>query len=288
MYLIIGASGFIGRHLYTYCRKNGIDVLGTFYSHASDEEWVKFDIRGDNLADILQGRIPEAVIVCGANTSIDGCKRKEEDSFRMNVEGVRRVLSQAESLGSKSVFLSSEAVFDGKRGMYTEEDIPAPVTIYGRQKVQIEQYMIQNLKKYLILRLSRAAGSRYGEKDIFDEFYHKITRQEEIVCLKNQSFCLTEAEDIAKGIVKALQAGLDGLYHLSSDNYISRYELAVLYAEKVFGGYGKITEKEYSELPFYDNRHIYGGLDGKKLAKRLGIRYLDIHRILDKYMSTMP
>lgn len=99
-------------------------------------------------------------------------------------------------------FLSSEAVFDGETGMYSEEDIPNPITLYGRQKLQIEQYIMRNHNNYLIFRISRAVSCQFGEKDIFNEFYQKIVSNEEILCLKNQSFCLTEVHDIAVGIIK--------------------------------------------------------------------------------------
>lgn len=65
-------------------------------------------------------------------------------------------------------------MFDGRKGMYTEDDIPNPITLYGRKKLQIEQYMIENLNDYFIFRISKATGSSFGEKDFFDEFYNKI------------------------------------------------------------------------------------------------------------------
>lgn len=290
MYLIIGASGFIGRKLYDYCKVKDIDVLGTYYTHSYNEEWIKFDICTDELSTIWQnytdGKLPDAVVICGANAAIDSCKRDEDASNQLNVIGTKRILEQAASKGIKTVFLSSEAVFDGKKGLYSEEDVPNPITLYGRQKLEIEQYMTSALKNYLIFRISRASGSRYGEKDIFHEFYSKILSQEEIVCLKNQSFCLTEIGDIAEGIVKAIERNLIGLYNLSSANYISRYELALLYADKIFGGYERIREKEYDDIPFLDNRHIYGGLNGRKLADLLGIRYMSLEEILNNYAET--
>ncbi|MCM1236720.1 MAG: sugar nucleotide-binding protein [Ruminococcus flavefaciens] len=289
-YLIIGASSFIGRHLYRYCKKENIDVLGTYYSCPYNDEWIKFDLCTDSLRvvckDYLDGVRPNAVIICSANTNIDDCKRDERASNYFNVFGTKRILEQAEQLGIKSVFLSSEAVFNGKRGLYTERDEPSPVTLYGKQKLQIEQYMAQNIKQFLIFRISRAVGGCFGEQDIFNEFYNKIINQEEIICLKNQSFCLTEVDDIAKCIINALINNINGLYHLSSANYISRCELACLYAEKVFGGYNKIIEKEYDEIAFLDNRHVYGGLRGDKLADLLGIQFMNIAEILDKYVST--
>ncbi len=290
MYLIIGASSFIGRHLYEYCKKRRIDVLGTYYTHSYCEEWIKFDICSDNLSDISRmycdGRIPSAVILCSANTSIDGCKKDENASRTLNVIGIIRILEQVDKIGAKSVFLSSEAVFDGNKGLYLEEDLPNPVTIYGRQKLQVEQYMIKHLKNYLIFRISRATSSHYGEVDIFDEFYKKIASRKEIICLKEQSFCLTEVDDIVWGIIKALECNLNGLYHLSSANYISRYELAHLFARKIFGGYDRIVEKEYKDIRFLDNRHIHGGLKGDKLAGLLDIQYTSIMEMLNRYKDS--
>jgi dTDP-4-dehydrorhamnose reductase len=290
MYLIIGASSFIGRHLYEYCKNNNVEVMGAYYTHSFNNEWIKFDICSDDLRTLIGKYIPdkvlEAVIICGANASIDSCKRNETESNRLNVEGTKRILAQTDEMGIKSVFLSSEAVFDGRKGMYSEEDEPNPITLYGSQKLQIEQYMVQNVKDYLIFRISRATGSSFGEKDIWGEFYNKIVNNEDIICLKNQSFCLTEVDDIAQCIVMSLMKNMKGLYHLSSPNYISRYELAKLYADKILGGYNKIYEKEYDEMPFLDNRHIYGGLNGEKLIQLLKISFLNIDEILNKYAAT--
>lgn len=289
MYLIIGASSFIGGHLYNYCKKNEIDILGTYCTHFYNEEWVQFDICTDNLVDLCErskGKYPNAVVICGAYASIDGCKRNADASNQLNIIGTKRILEQISAIGAKAVFLSSEAVFDGNKGLYLEEDIPNPVTLYGSQKLQIEKYMIQHLEDYLIFRISRATGSCYGEKDIFNEFYNKIVNQEEIICLRNQSFCLTEVGDIAKAIVKALEQNISGLYNLSSSNYISRYELAKIYSDRMFGGYERIVEKDYDDISFLDNRHVYGGLNGKKLADLLEFHYMNLEEILNRYANT--
>lgn len=290
MYLIVGASSFIGRHLYDYCKRNRIDVLGTYYLHSDRDEWIKFDLCTDDIKEIcdqyIETDVLDAVIICGANTSIDDCKENEIASERINVYGTQKILKRIDEMGVKSVFLSSEAVFDGQKGLYTEEDMPNPITIYGCQKWRIEQYMVHHLSNYLILRISRAVSSMYGENDIFHEFYSKMINCEEVVCLKDQSFCLTEVDDIAEAIIKALERDISGLYHLSSANYISRYDLARIYADLVFGGYEKIVEKKYEDIPFLDNRHIYGGLNGDKLTDLLGIHFQEIYQILNKYVDT--
>ena len=290
MYLIIGASGFIGSHLYSFCKAQRIDVVGTYCKHRCNSEYIPFDICLDNLNDIciqhLGGIVPAAVIICGANAGIDSCKRNEIASNLLNVIGTKRLIDQISKIGSKTVFISSETVFDGKKGMYTEDDSPKPITLYGRQKLQIEQYLIHQSKEYIIFRISRAVGSCFGENDIFGEFYCKIMHQEEIVCLKNQTFCITEIGDIVRGMIKAIDLGLNGLYHLSSANYITRYELARLYAKTIFGEYSKIFEREYCEMNFLDKRHIYGGLNGNKLAGILQMKYMDTAGILKNYLDS--
>lgn len=293
MYLIIGASSFIGRHLYEYCKSNQIDVLGTYYMHPVYEEWVQFDLCKDTISSICDkytgGQLPEAVIICGANTSIDNCKSNEEKSSQLNVGGTIRILDEIKSQEIKSVFLSSEAVFDGKRGMYEENDTPNPVTVYGKQKLLMEEYIVRNLENYVILRISRAVGCTFGEKDIFHEFYQNIVNNQEIICLKNQSFCPTNVNDIVQVIMKVVKMGVKGLYHLSNSNLVSRYQLAKLYSKAVFGDeYERIREMEYDELPFIDNRHIRAGLRGDKLADLLCFRYMDIEEILQKYKVTLP
>ena len=290
MYLIIGASSFIGRHLYDYCRNQDIKVFGTYYQHFYHKEWIKFDLDQDDLTDIIHLRLsdekPQVIIICSANTSIDQCKNYEIESYRLNVSNTKRIIKQARMMNIKIVFLSSESVFDGYRGLYSEEDPTNPVTTYGKQKLLMEEYIFQFLDKYLIFRISRAVGSSFGEKDVFQEFYNKILKKEAILCLKNQHFCLTEVNDITYAIVKAIQNDLNGLYHLSSSNYISRFQLARMYADKMFGGYENIFEKEYNEFPFTDQRQILGGLRGDRLNRLLGLHFLNTEEILERYQAS--
>ena len=191
MYVIIGASSLIGKNLYYYLKKNKKDVLGTYYTKSSNDEWVRFDICKDSILDLIrENNCSEisAVIICGANASIDSCKRDAKASYKLNVNGTQRLIDEIKQLKTKCVFLSSEAVFDGEKGREVEEDVPNPITLYGEQKLLIEKYITKKLENYIIFRLSRVIGNCFGEKDIFNEFYTKITKDIEIACLKDMSF----------------------------------------------------------------------------------------------------
>ena len=226
-----------------------------------------------------------AIIICGANASIDSCKKNEESSYELNVQGTKRLIDEVKKLDTKCVFLSSEAVFDGKKGRNKEEDLPNPINVYGKQKLYIENYISRNLDNYLIFRISRVIGNHFGEKDIFNEFYTKIKKNEEISCLEGMSFCLTDVNDVTRIIKLSVEKNIRGLYHISSNNYVSRYQLANIYANKIFGGYTKIKEKMYEEIPFLDKRAVKSGLNGNKIVQLLDIQYTDLEIILDRYFK---
>lgn len=291
MYLIVGASSFIGKHIAQWCSKNGFRFAGTYFSRSNEYAELRFNLLTDTVSDLLkQISLDENealnIILCSAETSIDNCKRDLQASYALNVLAVKRLIDEIKNTECKLVFFSSEAVFDGKTGLYAETDVPHPITEYGRQKLEIEQYLQSNVNNALIVRLSRAVASSFGEPDIFGEFYHRIMNQEPIICLKDQSFCLTDVGDIAKAIVLSCERDLRGVYHISSPNYVSRYELAQLYAQRFFPGYEKIYEKDYSEIPFLDNRHIRGGLDGNRLQKIIHNSYRSLDEIMDCYAQS--
>ncbi len=285
--IILGASGFIGSHIFNYCVENGIGVIGTYAQSKACDSLIQFDFCQNSFFDFYSN-IPhreeyDTVVLCSAISSIDYCKRNISRSYELNVTRTIEVINQINELGMKTVFLSSEAVFDGKKGLYKEEDIPNPLSVYGKQKVSVEQYVKNNIKNHLILRISRAVGNKFGENDILNDFYSKIIAEEDIVCLREQSFCLTYIGDISEIIIQSIEESLTGLYHLSSDNYISRYQLALRFADKIFGKYEKIYERNFAELGFLDARHIYGGLNGNRLCTRLNCQFKTLDEIFNAY-----
>lgn len=290
MIIIIGASGFIGSHIYELCIRFGRRTLGTcFHARAG---MIQFDMRDQSMSDLLdKANITntdsiEALIVCSADASIDHCFLNKDYSYALNVAGTKRLLDEASQLGIKTVFFSSEAVFDGKKGFYRETDKVCPITLYGFQKVEIEQYIEKNVENCLVLRVSRAVGNNFCEKDIFHEFLQKIDVGKEIKCLRGQTFSLTWVGDIAKATILSLDKGMVGLYHLSNSSMITRYELACQYAKVICGIYEKINEYTYKDLPFADQRHVLAGLDGTKLAYALGMKFKSVAEILEDYRQS--
>ena len=284
MILIIGASGKIGNHIWEYCVNHNIECLGTYSTHEM-EGLYHYDL-SDDLQAFLEERNAiekaETAIICSAITDIDRCKLNRSESDNINVLCTEKVIRECIRLEIKPVFISSEAVFDGKKGMYKENDSVNPITVYGQQKLEVETFIRKSCKSYLVVRISRAISSKWNNQGILKDFNDKVSKGQPIICIKNQRFSLTDADDIAESVIRAINKNMTGIYHISNNSNISRAELAKLYLSQVLKTESMIIEKELNEFLFVDSRHILGGLDGSLLAEKIDKQYKSVADILEE------
>ena len=126
--LVIGAKGMLGRDLVETLR----------FSFPKDEitgwDVEEIDIQEEKNTITQIGNLePEVIINVAAYTDVDGCELNEKKAFAINAEGVKHVVLGAVACGAKVVTLSTDYIFDGKKGSpYLEEDPPNPLNVYGR------------------------------------------------------------------------------------------------------------------------------------------------------------
>jgi dTDP-4-dehydrorhamnose reductase len=131
--------------------------MATHFSHASAGS-LYFDALSTPVADLVS-RLPSkpaaAVILLGI-TNIDACARDPAGSAEVNVRGIIRVIDDARALGIMPVFVSSDAVFDGSRAYWSEDDEPIPILTYGRQKLEVERHLAALPPPWIIAQLVQA------------------------------------------------------------------------------------------------------------------------------------
>jgi dTDP-4-dehydrorhamnose reductase len=146
--LVIGASGLVGGNCVSHLKAMGFNVIGTHlnfpgtdtvYYNASDAS----DPLNCSLDDL--NFIPDVIINCAALTNVDYCEKNPEESFLKTVISSRNVLKLAKLHGAKLIYLSTDYIFDGENGPYSEEEATHPLGVYGAHKLIAEQ------KLYLIL-----------------------------------------------------------------------------------------------------------------------------------------
>ena len=157
--VITGARGLLGSALVSRAREpRGIFPLQS--ARAIFRDPVHVDLRDRNLiAKTLQEIKPDAIVHAAALTDVDRCEREKDLANTLNHEATKVIANFANDMGVFLVYVSTDYVFDGKRGMYREDDEPKPINFYGFTKLKGEQAVEKLLSNYLIVRASVIYGS---------------------------------------------------------------------------------------------------------------------------------
>jgi len=223
-YLIIGASGFVGCRLFQVLGRG--NAVPTFNRRPMDGG-VAFDARTMRLADVLlkwHRGLTHAFILQGV-TAIDTCARDPQGTTEINVAGTKRIIDDLLEHGVVPVFASSDAVFDGSRGLWGEDDPANPILTYGRQKVDVERYLLGKSDAALVLRLAKVVAATPGAGDMLGGWLDSLENGQTIRCASDQIFSPVTVDDAADAFVRLAEGGLRGLFHVCGPRPVSRLEL---------------------------------------------------------------
>jgi dTDP-4-dehydrorhamnose reductase len=181
---------------------------------------------------------PDAIIHAAAIPGLDTCEADPAKAFLVNVHGTRHVVEAARELGAAVAYISTDAVFDGKKQTpYVESDRAIPPTVYGRTKLRAEQ-MAQALPKHWVFRVSVLFGP--GKNNFVERGLRRIAAGENYVVAADQLGSATYTPDAAQKILEVVAAARYGLYHLSNSGACSRLDLARRAAEMAGLDPGKV------------------------------------------------
>ncbi len=275
-FLVIGASGFVGRHLLTRAREAGYEAVGTRAAREAPG-LVPFDMSADRIgdslgADFFRSRVPVKAVICAAVSPMETCFREKEATYRVNVESTIRLIDDLARLGAGTVFISTSYIFSGEEGYYREEDDQGPVSEYGRQKAVVDQYVRERYPEAFIPRLDKIVGDDPEEKHLLSDWYGLILREDPILCIADQVLSPTLVDDVARAIVRGCELGLRGAYHLANTEFFARDELARQFA-RALGLRARIEARPQSSFDFLDRRPQKPYLNSSRFIKAAGFRF---------------
>ncbi len=288
-FLIIGASGFIGRHLCTLLRSQGYAVLGTASQARPQNGLIGLELAQERLLDKIAPSFfssggPVFVVIAASISKIDTCRREPLLTQKINLTNTIRLIEDAAAQQARLVLLSSSAVFDGQTGYYTEEDPAAPLSEYGRQKAKIEAYCRQHHPTSLLLRLDKIVGDDPAENHLFSEWLHSCQMGQPLLCMANQIFSPTLVNDVARAIILGCAQGLTGLYHVANGEYFSRDELARQFL-RILGRSADVVCKTQQELGFTDRRPEKSYLDASRFREASGMSFTSMRQTLTQFKA---
>lgn len=246
--LIIGSTGFLGQHV---ARKAG----GAFEVFESDvvrpvgERGVSIDITSaGSVNSAFDQTKPDCAVLLAAVSDIDQCEQRPELAEAVNVCGTAHVAAACQRMGTRLLFTSSAAVFDGTRHGYRESDAPTPVSVYGRTKARAEQLIATELPETIILRLALVIGYAQGDgtNAMLNKFAAKLRAGEPVSLPTFEYRNPIDAVTLSDAILELLtNKSATGVFHLGATESISRFELGVQLAERL--GYSSTLVKPQTE-----------------------------------------
>jgi dTDP-4-dehydrorhamnose reductase len=190
--------------------------------------------------------LPDVVVHAAGIPDLDICEADPAKGFLVNVHATRHVVEAAREVGAAVAYISSDAVFDGrKRVPYTESDPTIPPTVYGRTKLRGEQ-SVKTLPAHWIFRVSVLFGP--GKTNFVEKGLRKLAAGETYVAAADQVGSATYTLDAARKIMEVVEARRYGLYHLSNQGVCGRCDLARHAAELAGLDASKVIAKPANQM----------------------------------------
>jgi dTDP-4-dehydrorhamnose reductase len=163
-----------------------------------------------------------AVILFGV-IQPDACVRDPAHSRKVNVESLQQVITDLQQLSITPVFLSTEVVFDGEKGDYRETERPTPGMLYAQQKVEVENWLAQSDRPYIIARLAKIYDSNPNNGDILVNWLQQVLQGEDVIRAADDYISSAiHIDDAIAALVGLMQSGTTGLFHVGGPAPVSR------------------------------------------------------------------
>ncbi len=238
--LLTGSNGLLGQKI-VYAMKQYPDVqlLATArgpnrIKDKTGYEYQEMDIENpEQVSEVFNCFKPDCVIHAAAMTNVDACELNPEACRKANIEALANLISASKICKSHFIFLSTDFVFDGSAGPYSEEDVPNPLSIYADSKLQGEQLVIQSGLDWCIIRTIIIYGvtDDAQRSNIVLWVKNSLEQKKTITVITDQFRSPTLAEDLADACIQAALRKAKGIYHVSGDETMSIIEMAYRIAD---------------------------------------------------------
>jgi dTDP-4-dehydrorhamnose reductase len=233
--LITGASGVLGWNLCRYFLGKGYEVWGTYCRNGPVLPGIRFlplelGTRG-HVSSLFKERSFYLVIHCAAMANPDECEKERDRAWRINVEGTRELLNDSNP-DSLFIYVSTDLVFDGTRGWYSEDDQPSPINFYAETKLSAEE-LVRARPGSIVVRMAKlySLGSPFHD-DFLNWMIARFESGRRLPLFRDQYRTPVWVEDVACAFAAFDRQGArHSLYHLGGESRLNRLEFGELVAD---------------------------------------------------------
>ena len=286
-YLILGANGYVGSYLFRRMEEDGKAVFGTGHKRTGSDKLVYFDFEKDDLDAVISkiSDTEKTAIICIAESNIDRCYEHYDQAYQVNVIRMKTVIHTLIENGFHVIYFSSDNVFDGKDGNYTEESPTSAINEYGKMKAEMEAYLLKNEPEVCIFRISKVVSSENQKQNVFTEWENKIN-DGKIYCIRGNTISFIYIEDIYQASLLVAEKKLAGLYNIVGDEAYSRKELAEKYYHMAEVQGMEIIECGVDHFPFKDARRpLNVSMSNQKFKEETGYKFTSMDEVIRRYIE---
>ena len=279
--LIVGASGNIGIYLIKK-KKNWIYT----YNRKKINGGIKFDLTEDDISKIIDKYKIKSVAFLSSNSDPNYCFKYKIISRNINVKKTIKILNYLIKKKIYFIFFSSEFIFNGKKGSYKENDKKNPVNEYGKQKLEVENYILKNAKSFSIFRIAKTYSSELNDRTLISDFLQRLLKGERnFSAADDQIFSPLYVGDLSRIVNIFLKKKIYGVYNVCGPEKFSRYEILNIVKKKLRKKLRKniiIRRKKLNNFKFLDKRPLNVSMRNNKIQKKLNFKMSKFNDISKK------
>ena len=235
-FLVTGVSGLLGLNFALAVDGKKHQVTGV--ANTAPLMWATFKnveaelTKQGVIEELIDTHKPDVILHCAAMANVDACENDPKQAHKVNAElpGMIAAVCQKHSL--RMIHISTDAVFDGSRSNYTEEDEPNPLSVYAQTKLDGERAVLAANQDALITRVNFYGWSAAGNRSLAENFVNKLSEGSEVMGFTDILFCPMNILDLSVLLVEVSALDLHGIYHMVGPEAMSKYEFGIRIAEK--------------------------------------------------------
>jgi len=245
--LITGSNGLLGQKLLHKLRKDSsVQLIATSKGEnrvSKKEDYTYFDLditNNDTVAQLVASEKPQVVINTAAMTNVDLCEDEKQACNALNVDAVKYLADACANIDAHLIQISTDFIFDGEDGPYTEEAIPNPLSYYGLSKLKSEELLQAHSVRWTVLRtiIVFGVGEKLSKGNIVLWAKGALEKGDPLNIIDDQFRAPTLAEDLADICILAAKKKAFGIFNASGKDIMSIYEIV----ERIAKHYGNSTE----------------------------------------------
>lgn len=262
--LFVG-NGFLGSQISSIAQTKNFQ---TFV--ASQKNGSIIDVRNiESIENVIRKINPDIVFNCAAITKLDEIEKNSKNAFEVNAYGAENIAKIVSKYSKRLIHISTDSVFDGKKGNYLENDEGKPINEYGKSKKLGEQ-LVKDISNNCIIIRTNFYGNNKDGKFLFNWILQNLKQNKKFGGFTNVLFNPLEIENLSNSLLELSELDYTGVLHIGSDKIYSKYNFAKIIAEKLGYNTDLVIGKKIEEIELTAKRPKNTSLNNqlfKKLIK---------------------